>query len=180
MSPAVFSIRCPTMFRILTLAHRLILGLCLVLVIAIIGALSVQIVSRYVFNAPVHMTDDIAEISLIWLTFLGASVVYRERGHIGIELVDAFEGSGVYRALSISLHVIVIIALGYVLTQVGQLYPLMSRLEFGTVPKGPLTSKFVLILLPFGIGAAMTALYAAEAIWLELWGKTTRRGEAAQ
>lgn len=151
--------------------HRATLWLCAALAVAIIGALSVQIVSRYVFNAPVHMTDDIAEISLIWMTFLGAALVYREGGHIGLDVMSSVLPAAAHRALRVALHVLVIAVLAYVLTQVRQLQPLMSRLEFGTIPNGPLTSKFMLILLPFGLGAAMTILFALEAIWAELRGE---------
>lgn len=156
------------MTKLLFGLHRVTLCFCAALAVAIIGALSVQIVSRYVFNAPVHMTDDIAEISLIWMTFLGAAAVYREGGHIGLDLLANLERPALRRGLRIGLHLLVVAVLVYVISQVRQLYPLMSRLEFGTVPKGPLTSKFMLILLPFGIGAGMTILFALEAIWAEL------------
>lgn len=158
------------MTKLLSGLHRLTLWVCAALAVAIIGALSVQIVSRYVFNAPVHMTDDIAEISLIWMTFLGAALVYREGGHIGLDLLDNLNRPALRRGLRVVLHLLVVAVLAYVITQVRQLYPLMSRLEFGTVPKGPLTSKFMLILLPFGIGAGMTILFALEAAWTELRG----------
>lgn len=156
------------MTQLLSALHKVTLWLCAILAVAIIGALSVQIVSRYVFNSPVHMTDDIAEISLIWMTFLGAAVVYREGGHIGLDLMSKLGSSVLPKAIRVVLHLLVIGVLCHVLTQVHQLYPLMSRLEFGTVPKGPLTSKFMLVLLPFGIGALMTIIFALEAIWYEL------------
>jgi len=151
--------------------HRVMLVFCSALVIVIIGALSVQIISRYVFNAPVHMTDDIAEISLIWLTFIGAALVYREKGHIGVEIVASLESARVRKTIHICQHILVVVLMAYVLTQVRQLEPLMSRLEFGTVPRGPLTSKFMLILLPFGIGAALTILFAVEGVWREATGQ---------
>ncbi|MBR9839476.1 MAG: TRAP transporter small permease subunit [Rhodobacteraceae bacterium] len=158
------------MTMILNGLHRTMLWLCAALAITIIAALSVQITSRYVFNAPVHMTDNIAEISLIWMTFLGAAVVYREGGHIGLDLMASRVSPPVQKILRIVLHALVIAVLAYVLTQVRQLQPLMSRLEFGTIPKGPLTSKFMLVLLPFGLGAGTTILFALEAIWTELRG----------
>lgn len=159
------------MLTLVSVLQRLILVLCSLLVVAIIGALSVQIVSRYVFNAPVHMTDDIAEISLIWLTFLGAAMVYREKGHIGVEIISGLESVAVRRTVHVGQHILVIAVMSYILTQVGKLEPLMSRLEFGTVPGGPFTSKFALILLPFAIGAALTILFAIEGIWRELTGR---------
>lgn len=152
------------MTTILDMIHRCILWLCAALVVVITVALATQILSRYVFNAPVHMTDDIAEISLIWLTFLGAAIVYRERGHIGVDLVSSLRSDGVRRAVGVLLHLLVVVLMGYVLTQVRQIQPLMSRLEFGTVPHGWMTSKFSLVQLPFAIGAGLTLIFALEAM----------------
>jgi len=159
------------MVRFLNGLHKSTLYLCVGLTLTIIAALSVQIISRYVFNAPVHMTDDIAEISLIWLTFLGAALVYHEGGHIGLDLMSAIKSIWVKRAVLIVQHLLVIAVMIYVLTQVRQLYPLMSRLEFGTVPKGPFTTKFMLILAPFAIGAGMTIVFALGGIWAVVSGK---------
>nr|WP_321981382.1 TRAP transporter small permease [uncultured Cohaesibacter sp.] len=152
------------MTKLMSGLHRLTLYLCAAFVVAIIGALAVQIISRYVFNAPVHMTDDIAEISLVWLTFLGAAVVYRDQGHIGVDLIDTMIGEKTQRTLHILLNVLVITILVFMLYHIKKLYPLMSRLDFGTVPKTPYTTKFMLIQLPFAIGCLMTILFAIEAI----------------
>ena len=54
------------------------------LAVAIICPPTVQITSRYVFKAPLHMSDNIAKLLQIWLTFLGTAVVYRDGGHIGL------------------------------------------------------------------------------------------------
>ncbi|WP_339114736.1 TRAP transporter small permease subunit [Thioclava sp. GXIMD2076] len=159
------------MTTLLTLLQRVLLVLCCALVVVIIGALSVQIVSRYVFNAPVHMTDDIAEISLVWLTFMGAAIVYRDKGHIGVEIIASMKNAAIRRAVHISQHVLVVAVMVEVLFHVQHLYPLMSRLEVGTVPKTLWTTKFTLILLPFGVGAGLTILFALEGIWREITGK---------
>ena len=170
------------MTHLLTGLHRLTLWLCTALAVVIICALTVQITSRYVFNAPVHMTDDIAEVSLIWLTFLGAAVVYREGGHIGLDLMSDLKNQALRRGLQIFLHLCVIGVLLYALTQVQALKPLMSRLDFGTLPRSPFTSKFALIVLPYGIGAGLTVIFAVEAIVNELRGRNDTPGtnEAVQ
>lgn len=148
--------------------HRLILLFCVVLIVLIIGALAVQIFSRYVLNAPVHMTDDIAEISLVWLTFLGAAAVYRERGHIAVEFVQSLESESLKRGIRIVIHALVAVVLGFVVVQVWQLYPLKSRLTFGTVPISTFTTQFALVMLPFGVGAGLTIVFAIEAIARDL------------
>ena len=168
------------MTRVLDTLSRSILVLCVVLCGAIFIALSTQVISRYVFNAPIHMTDAVAEGALIWITFLGAAMVYRERGHIAVDLVEMKAPPMVRRIIAIAIHVMVIAVLLYMLGQVGKLQPLMERVQFGTLPRGPWTSKFVLVLLPFAIGAALTILFALEAIWLELTGRRQQRHDAQE
>jgi len=168
------------MTRVLDTLSRSILVLCVVLCGAIFIALSTQVISRYVFNAPIHMTDAVAEGALIWMTFLGAAMVYRERGHIAVDLVEMKAPPMVRRIIAIAIHVMVIAVLLYMLGQVGKLQPLMERVQFGTLPRGPWTSKFVLVLLPFAIGAALTILFALEAIWLELTGRRLQRHDAQE
>lgn len=168
------------MTRVLDTLSRSILVLCVVLCGAIFIALSTQVISRYVFNAPIHMTDAVAEGALIWMTFLGAAMVYRERGHIAVDLVEMKAPPIVRRIIAIAIHVMVIAVLLYMLGQVGKLQPLMERVQFGTLPRGPWTSKFVLVLLPFAIGAALTILFALEAIWLELTGRRLQRHDAQE
>lgn len=156
------------MSSFLSRLNRVILWLCAALALVIAAALSVQIFSRYVLGAPVHMTDDIAEVSLIWLTFLGAAAVYRERGHIAVSVVEALPNPALKKIIRILNHVLVIGVLGLVLNQVAQVQPLMGRLDFGTLPRSPWTSKFALVLVPFALGAGLTLVFALEAIWAEI------------
>lgn len=44
-------------------------------------AVLIQIISRYVFQAPVKWSDELSRVLLAWLTFLGASSVLRVDGH---------------------------------------------------------------------------------------------------
>lgn len=159
------------MSRGLDLLSRLILIICVILTCVIFVALSLQIVSRYVFNAPIHMTDVVAEAALIWTTFLGAAMVYRERGHIAVSLLEMVAPPVVQKLVRVAVHLLVIAVLVYILTQVGKLQPLMSRVRFGTLPHGPYTSKFMLVLLPFALGTVLTILFAFEAIWRDLTGR---------
>lgn len=152
------------MTRAFDLLSRLILVFCAVMSVVIFAALSVQIISRYAFNAPIHMTDVIAAGALIWMTFLGAAMVYREHGHIAVEVINT-------RVTRLIIHVLVIAVLVYVLSQAVQLHALTSRVQFGTLPRSPWTSKFVFVLLPFALGAALTIVFALEAIWRELTGR---------
>lgn len=50
----------------------------------IVGA---QVFSRYVLNNSIFWSDEAARFLLIWLTFLGAGVAYRNGGHASIDVV---------------------------------------------------------------------------------------------
>lgn len=50
----------------------------------IVGA---QVFSRYVLNHSIFWSDEAARFLLIWLTFLGAGVAYRNQGHASIDIV---------------------------------------------------------------------------------------------
>lgn len=60
----------PRRFHVLDGVITVLVGLAAVLVIA-------QVTLRYVFSAPSAITEELARLSLIWLTFIGAAVVTR-------------------------------------------------------------------------------------------------------
>lgn len=42
--------------------------------------------TRYVMNAPLSWTEQVSRIMFVWVTFLGAAVLYRQRLHITIDM----------------------------------------------------------------------------------------------
>jgi TRAP-type transport system small permease protein len=135
-------------------------GICLFCLAVITIALSAQILARYVFNVPLQYTDDMAEIALVWLTFFGAAVLYREAGHIAITaLPDLLPPRG-KAALRVAVAVMAIGALILVMKQVNQIAPMMSRVTYGSLPTIPFYSKFVALFVPLGVGSAVTVLFA--------------------
>ena len=41
---------------------------------------------RYALNAPLSWTEQVCRIFFVWMTFLGAAVLYRERLHVAIDM----------------------------------------------------------------------------------------------
>lgn len=60
-----------------------------VLLVAIMLAVSVKIIFRYFLHEALVGVDEIAEISMLYLTFLGAAWLLRRGGHITIDLLFA-------------------------------------------------------------------------------------------
>lgn len=60
------------------------------MVLCVIGAsmallISVQVFSRYALNHSIFWSEEIGRICLVWISFLGASAVYKKHGHVGID-----------------------------------------------------------------------------------------------
>ena len=54
---------------------------------AMFGAFMIQIVSRYVFNAPVSWSLEICSIGYIWIVFFNSNVLVSERQHIVFDVL---------------------------------------------------------------------------------------------
>jgi TRAP-type transport system small permease protein len=80
------------------------------LLLAVLSLMSVQVVARYVFNAPFFWTDELARYCYVWLSFVAAVFLTAERDHIGIDLLDRLLSPRILRAVKILAGLIVIAA----------------------------------------------------------------------
>ena len=46
-----------------------------------------NVVLRYVFNTGITISDEMSRYCFIWLTYIGAMVAMREKGHLGVDTV---------------------------------------------------------------------------------------------
>ncbi|WP_103335874.1 TRAP transporter small permease [Pseudotabrizicola formosa] len=53
----------------------------------------VNVVMRYTMNSGLPLSDELARFAFVWLTFIGAVVVYHHRQHMGMETVVAQFGT---------------------------------------------------------------------------------------
>ncbi len=58
-----------------------------ILLVAVSASVCLEVVMRYGFNQPLFWVVEIAEYSLVYITFLGAAWVLKEDGHVKIELL---------------------------------------------------------------------------------------------
>jgi TRAP-type C4-dicarboxylate transport system permease small subunit len=57
--------------------------ICLVTMVALVFG---NVVLRYCFNDSILISEEISRWAFVWLTFIGAVVLLRERGHMGVDL----------------------------------------------------------------------------------------------
>lgn len=71
-------------YRWLVVAERV--ASCTFLV-ATLGLIILQVISRYVFNTPFTWTEELARFALLWFAFVSAGFVMARRIHIAVDLV---------------------------------------------------------------------------------------------
>ena len=65
------------------------------------GAFMLQIVSRYVFNAPIIWTQELCLTTWLWAVFWGAAFTLRDREHVKFDMLYASAGPPVRRVLAL-------------------------------------------------------------------------------
>ena len=71
------------------LLDRAVRGFLLFLVAFMILTVVWQVLSRYALRAPSSLTEEIARFQLIWLGLFGAVYTFRNRMHVGIDMLTA-------------------------------------------------------------------------------------------
>lgn len=62
-------------------------ALLVALVVALVSSVAWQVMSRYLLSDPSPWTEELARFLLIWIGMLGASLAFRQRAHLGLELL---------------------------------------------------------------------------------------------
>ena len=61
--------------------------LVIILGTVLLGSLSAGVISRYVFNAPIFWSDELALFCLAWITFIGASMSLKAKASPSITML---------------------------------------------------------------------------------------------
>lgn len=67
---------------VVTDVAKVFLGCCVAAIVLITLA---AVWWRYVVNAPIAWIEQVSNILFIWITFIGAAVLYRQKLHIGVD-----------------------------------------------------------------------------------------------
>jgi TRAP-type C4-dicarboxylate transport system permease small subunit len=91
---------------------------------AMVIAVFLQVVFRFVLDQPLAWTEEVARYLLVWITFMGASYAMSQRAHIGVDVLVRL----LPRAPQKTVHLLsVMISLVFFLVVVQQGYLLMQK-----------------------------------------------------
>jgi C4-dicarboxylate transporter DctQ subunit len=67
--------------------RRIVDGVLVILLCAMVGLIMFQVLGRYVFNYSISWSEEAASFALVWMTMLGAGLAMRTRSHVGIDVL---------------------------------------------------------------------------------------------
>jgi TRAP-type C4-dicarboxylate transport system permease small subunit len=73
------------MKRIIDLFFRLLGLLVVVCMVAMVIMVFGNVILRYAFNSGITVSEELSRYCFIWLTYIGAMIAMRERGHLGVD-----------------------------------------------------------------------------------------------
>lgn len=78
---------------------------------------AVSVFNRYILSKPIMWSEEVQMILIVWTTFFGGSVAFREKGHIAVDLlVEKFP-----KKVQMVIEVLIWIIVAYSVTWIGQL-----------------------------------------------------------
>jgi len=120
-----------------------------VLVVAEIGILFTGVVARYVLQAPIVWSDELASILFLWLAMLGAAVAFRRGEHMRMTALAAKAGPGLRAFLD---AVAAIAPLLFLLLVAQPALEFADEERFITTPALEISNAWRAAALPVGFG----------------------------
>lgn len=127
---------------------------------------SLQVISRYLFQSPFSFTDELAGYLLIWLGLLGSAYATGENQHLAIDLISGSLSTQNKRRLDVVINFLVVVfALGVL--GVGGIWLVYTSFLFGQVSAAmELPLGYVYSVVP--ISGLLIAYYAIDNMLTEL------------
>ncbi|MGL5656610.1 MAG: TRAP transporter small permease [Fusobacteriaceae bacterium] len=82
-----------------------------IVLIALVIAVTWQVVSRYVLNNPSSFTDEFSRFSLIWIGMLGATYAFSTNSHLSIDILETKLSNLAKLKLQICIYILVLLFL---------------------------------------------------------------------
>ena len=134
--------------------------LLVVLMSAIVIDVLLQVFSRYLFNAPMGFTDELAGFLLIWLGLLGAAYATGEKQHLAIDLISVRVSPASQRRLAVVVTLMVVLFAVAVLI-VGGVWLVYTGFLFGQLSASlQLSLGYVYLIVP--IAGVLIVYYSLD------------------
>ncbi len=148
------------------LINRTVDTLFMICIGGIVAIVFSQVVMRYSLRDVPPWTEELARSVFAWIVFLGASVAYRHKAHIVIDLVVARLPAPSRRLLGVVVLGVMAAFLGFVLVE-GTINLWLAKGDLSPV----MEVSMAIIYLPLPVGIALTLLCVIQDLIRELTEK---------
>ncbi|HZG81964.1 MAG TPA: TRAP transporter small permease [Brevibacillus sp.] len=94
---------------------KILAAFCIALFGFLVLLVTWQVVTRFVFNDPSVISEELAKYCFVWLVLFGSAYVFGENGHMAIEFVKDKFPAGMKKGSEVLIQVVVIIFAALVL-----------------------------------------------------------------
>lgn len=123
--------------------------------IATTALVLVNVFMRYFLNAPLIWSEEVATTCFVWSIFMGGAVTFRNRAHLGVDIVVKWLPDRISKAVQLLNSIIVILILA-ILTYTSYSYMVNSMSKKSNV----LQFSYLWYTIPVVIGFGMSLLWA--------------------
>ncbi|MDO4178943.1 MAG: TRAP transporter small permease [Phascolarctobacterium sp.] len=126
----------------------------------------INVIMRYVLNSGIVWTEEVATGSFVWSVFIGAIAVYKNHGHVGVDMVVKAFPKSVQKVVAIASDILLLVLNGF-MGYLAVLYVMMTKTKM--TPVLGVSSAYISfsILICF---VGMT-LYSAYFVYQDICGK---------
>jgi len=146
--------------RVEKIVNRIEDGLALGLVSVIVLSVFLQVFCRYVLQAPLSWTEELARSCLIYLTFVGSSLAIRVKGHFVLEILVMKLPGKLHLVWELLLMGIILVFLGVLLVYGTLMLPMLS-LQMSASLQIPMS--YIYLAIP--IGSSFMFFHVVLMIW---------------
>lgn len=134
------------MEKVRSIMDKALAAVCALLLAFMTVLATYQVITRYVFKAPSTMSEDLLSYSFVWVSLLGAALVFGQKDHMRLSLLsDKFKGaSGLVLSIFTELLIIAIAVIVFLVG--GKDFVGVGALQ--TSPTLNITMDFVYAILP--------------------------------
>ncbi|MDR7131592.1 TRAP-type C4-dicarboxylate transport system permease small subunit [Algoriphagus sp. 4150] len=139
------------------LLDRLVRNLVIVILAAMVIVVAGNVFCRFVLQHSLYWADELAQILLVWLTFIGAALGVKDKSHYVLNfLTDRIKGGAqkYFKVMQQLISILSILILLYFSTIVAW------NVRFWTMPATEISRAYVYMICP--IGCLMMLYYAVQ------------------
>lgn len=145
---------------------QIVRWLLIILMAVIVLDVSLQVVSRYLFQSPLGFTDELAGFLLVWVGLLGSAYATGEKQHLAIDLISGSLSAKSKRYMDLLINFFVVVfALGVL--GIGGVWLVYTSFIFGQVSASlQISLGYVYLVVP--ISGLLIAYYSIDNTYNEL------------